>query len=474
MGRREPNPVPRLLHVLLANQKVKLTHEVLADEAGIGVSTIHSKVRELSKTRIFNAGTGRRLSIGPGLGLAIGVEVGHRSLRAGIFDPGGQPIEFGDASNEVGAVELQLTRPLLQGDRPILLRRMHPKAVLRAIRDIVAELMERVLGVKDLRTRDDEIRLIGIGVAVPATITSSGELIPGETLHPDWTTPSQAAGEDIAESIGAAVGLSMVSVESHCDADVRAAAYWTAIDHGPTAFDSNGPRVVLAVRADEQLTAAAIKLPPASSDRFSYLDGTLVAGGFNHAGRIDHLAVDPEWVSEFGASHGYTASALDPWTLQARTCGCGKGQHLGSFASLNAIRLRLQRSGYDVIDFESTPGSKDAKHAIEAAVWSAGRLTGRALSAPVLTLGATDVVISGPVAVSGFGAAAAAERSAWLAPPDGDILVNQMYPACTMHGAALGVVETLWDRLDGTYRQILDGSCSFTGNDLAEMRTRLA
>ncbi|WP_445151368.1 ROK family protein [Baekduia sp. Peel2402] len=293
------------------------------------------------------------MRLSPLWGFAIGVVLGHQSIRCGLGDARGELVVDADG-------------PLLEGRAAPQLEHSQPAQVFGMVAEMASSLVQRA--------KVDEHLIRGITVALPAPVDLDGRLsstriLRGLTSHEDLRPAVQDAL--------AAIGLGDLAIDIDNDANVAGVGEWWLRQR-----NDPPPTTLLVVKVSGGIGGALIE--PA---------GRVLRGATGAAGELGHLPADPEILGD--PLHGLPS--LKP---EAPCTRCGGHGHLESYASAPAIADRVfgQNGSGDygerhrqLMAALEAPDSVEHQAAV-AAVRDAGTLLGRALI-PVVEFVDPDLIV---------------------------------------------------------------------------------
>jgi predicted NBD/HSP70 family sugar kinase len=354
-------------------------------EIGVDNGTLRSAAGRLGAKRrapgfgFFDSSQRSKIAFGPGAGLAIGVSLGHQSLRAALVDANGTSRVTYEGAGMPG----QLEEP-----PPVLLGRIQ-----KAAGAVLAQALED----KTLQV-DGAVPFLGISVAWPTPLTRD-KLPVGHALgHHAWHS-----GTSVTNRVANHLGID--TERSNAMNDAAAAAIAVAYDQTTRRdhLSHKHPRLTVIVRLAGGIGAGMVVVePPQHSSDLGSTSGfpksILIGGVDHHAGEIGHVPVNSALVKKLDRRK---TEGLGP--LVARPCSCVPTDepelgHLESYAGGQALAARIDdsRPAEEVIgDIVGDPEADVHKRALE----DIGTLIGDALISPLAMLNPASIVLTGTLAL---------------------------------------------------------------------------
>lgn len=354
-------------------------------EIGVDNGTLRSAAGQLGAKRrapgvgFFDSSQRGKIAFGPGAGLAIGVSLGHQSLRAALVDANGAS----RVTYEGGRIPGQLEE--------------RPAVLLGRIQEAAGAVLAQSLEDETLQV-DGAVPFLGISVAWPTPLTR-GKLPVGHALgHHAWHS-----GTPVTNHVAHHLGIE--AERSNAMNDAAAAAIAVAYDQTMQRdhLGHKHPRLFVIVRLAGGIGAGMIVVePPQHSSDLGSTSGfpksILIGGVDHHAGEIGHVPVNLALVRKLDRRK---TKGLGP--LVARRCSCAPGDepelgHLESYAGGQALAARIDatRPAEEVIDeVVEDPEAEVHKRALE----DIGILVGDALISPLAMLNPASIVLTGSLAL---------------------------------------------------------------------------
>jgi hypothetical protein len=372
----------------------------------------------------------------------LSIALGSESIRGGLLDANGTLHH----STKLKAVPGQLGQP--------------PDKLFHRLRELAGNVMAAGLADSDsdadLRV-NGALRMLGVNVAWPSPIDHHGYprgrvlsdvgwhmAAPGETKR-------LSLGEHVARALGPPFSerIDRASAINDANADSLAVAFDHARDRALEPDEEDAPRVILTVRIGGGLGAATIELATHKrSELSSFISARLMMGTNGYAGELGHLPISKATVREITLDPPEGLATIDHQSV----CSCGGHGHLESLAGGTAFALRMERSGYRVMDDDARASSHTRKlisdrgniHA-QRALLDCGRLLGRALANAILMHDPHSVWLTGFFADEQVVRGIELERAIWGSTIGDTVTIEHLkgesYADNAVRGAGLEVIR---------------------------------
>ncbi len=293
------------------------------------------------------------MSLGPAWGYAVGVVLGHRSVRCGIADARAEPLNR-DGNFLFDAV-----------DAPQL-DEAHALSVIQIAAKRVAGLIEQ--------SEVPHHLIRGITIALPSPVDLEGNVANGRILR--GLSGRGGAREVFSDELEQA-GVSGLHIDIDNDANVAGVGEWH-LRQGK----SNTPKTLVAVKTSGGIGGALI------DER-----GLVHRGATGAAGELGHIPVDLTALPHLNCG----LPPLDPAAVCER---CGGVAHLDSYASASSIVDRVFPDGdangwtdrYKQMLTALFTDSDPDHERVRQAVFDAGWILGRALI-PIMEFVDPDLIV---------------------------------------------------------------------------------
>lgn len=347
---------------------------------------------------MYYGGREQAVKLSPGLGLAVGVALGSESLRVGIFDSNGEMLHSHVADYE----EMQIrSGPAAVGQRIAKAIEIVPREALANDKLVFGRTHfgDRPDGA---RADDRVLRLLGMSVAWSEAVARDQTMWnpPGKL----WVT-DQPVVEQLRRHFFPAIRKHVTLLN---DANEAALAFNHTRERAhERSLRTNEYEYLIALRISGGVGCGMVRVPPHDDLKSAFVNSTMIEGTPGLAGEVGHVTAPFATLAEFekirrgnakrnGREREKDEEKLEQ--LKPVRCGCGKVEHLESFASWYALESRLVESGVPM------PGSgmgfrsdltKTHDRAVIVAQEDIGRVLGAALEPVILMLNPRSVTLVG-------------------------------------------------------------------------------
>ena len=411
------------------------------------------------------------LRFGPGAGYVVGVALGRESLRTALFDANGEIAAVHDPeelhAGKQDGVTLYENLHAAEAE-PLPGRKqleMAPDALIGRIIATVKAMCLRAVSDAPLLV-EKRLPLLGISVGWPTPINRWTKVpTRGPLIDLRWKT-SDAIGNELI-GLDERVRSRLNGLEPWRSHAINAAnalalsATFDACRQSPDLETDQVGEVILALRLGGGIGAGTVVIGTSSQrlPRSRFIYSRVLEGTGGYAGELGHWQIPEEDVADvFG--RGMINSA-PPEPIE---CTCGRERCLQSFASATALvpYLRKLNAVPDDILAGDSRGERSILHErlkesddprVRDALKNFGRLIGRSLSAPVLMLNPSKIVVGGSLALEALTDGIRHESDRWGAvgedPPQLIPLSPDESRFAVARGAALATFRgQLYRRID--------------------------
>lgn len=336
--------------------------------------------KESKRLRFFDSSQTGKIAFGPSAGLALGISLGHQSLRASLVDANGISRATFEAPGRPGQLEEE------------------PAALLDRIAAAAGAVVEKALTDDTLKV-GRALPFLGVSVAWPTPLTR-GKLPVGHALaHHAWRSGTSVTNR-VANHLGIDIERSHAMNDSAAAAIAVAYAQTMRREH----LTQEHPRLTVTLRLAGGISAGMVVVEPPQRDpdlgvTSGFPRSVLIGGVDHHSGEIGHVPINAALVEMLNKRE---VEGLGP--LVPQRCSCSPPEnpelcHLESFAGGHALAARVDssRPAEEVID-DIVANPDDPIH--ERALEDIGILVGDALIAPLAMLNPAAIVLTGSLALA--------------------------------------------------------------------------